>query len=285
MTTGNPPAITLSLMSDLHLDVAPFSPGVIEADIHILAGDIGEVNKVNPVHWALAHFPDPTQPVLLVPGNHDFYGGRMPDTLKNLRADARGSHVRVLYNDPFDFHGVRFLGTPLWSDLASYGETEKGRLLKISAQHISDFSCIFNDQGKNWSVDDMLRENKIALKFLRNALAKDLAIPKVVLTHWAPHLGSTHPDFADHPFNPFFINHFPDLVQAATVWFHGHTHQPADYQVGDVPGRGQVLCNPRGYVKPMRPGETYASSPHSGAPYAPLRLTLDLTTGQIQREL
>lgn len=265
-------SFTLSLMSDLHLDFSRYAPGKVKADVHVLNGDLGEVKNVDPVLWALHHFPDPTQPVLFVPGNHDFYGGRMPRSLASWRKSARGTHVHVLYNDTFEFGGVRFLGTPLWSDLASGGVVQQSELMRKVTHQISDFSCIFNAKGKNWSVADMLKENKKALAFLRKELKRDPEIPKVVLTHWAPHLNSVHPKFYGDPLNPYFINHLPDLVEEPLLWLHGHTHQPADYRVGPDESRGRVIGHPRGY-------------PHEQlSEYRPLRLSVNPITGVVKRK-
>jgi predicted phosphodiesterase len=272
MIMSAPKPFTLSLMSDLHLDFSRYAPGQVKADVHVLNGDLGEVKNVNPVLWALHHFPDPTQPVLFVPGNHDFYGGRMPDTLKLWRKTAKNTHVHVLYNDTFDFRGTRFVGTPLWSDLASGGVTQQADLMKTGKNKISDFSCIFNGQGKNWTVADMFRENALAIEFLERELVNDPEVPKIVLTHWAPHIGSTHPRFYGDEMNPYFINHLPHLVEQAVLWLHGHTHQPSDYRVGPSDARGRVIGHPRGY-------------PHEQlAPYQPLILSIHPKTGVVRRK-
>ena len=58
----------LHILSDIHLEFAGFDPPATDADVVVLAGDIG----IGPgaVAWAAVTFP---QPVLLVPGNHEYY--------------------------------------------------------------------------------------------------------------------------------------------------------------------------------------------------------------------
>lgn len=266
------PITTAALLSDLHLDFSPYEGEKVEADIILLAGDVCEANKKeSPIRWAQRRFPD--QPVLFVPGNHDFYGGRFGEVIDRWRKECRKSNVRLLYNEVFEFQGLRFLGAPLWSDIASGGIIQEAFLRINLPQEISDFSCIINSQGKNWKVNDMLRENAKSLLFLREAL-KDTTLPNVVMTHWAPHRGSLHPMFDGHRVNPYFINHYPDLVAQSMAWFHGHTHLPCDYEAGYEPGHGRVICHPRGY-----PHEEQ----RSGQTYRPLRLGLNADTGEVTR--
>lgn len=263
---------TLAQISDTHQDFARFEPGVVQADAIALLGDVCEAHNGSPVRWAQRMFPD--QPVFYIPGNHEFYGDRMNKVLERLQREARGSNVHLLYNDTLEFKGVRILGTPLWSDLASNGPVCQAELTRTVIHQISDFSCIYKTEGKNWSVADMLRENKKAKAFLNKELAKDTAVQKIVLTHWGPHLGSIHPQFQGDKINPYFINHYPDLVMQAMLWLHGHTHQPCDYQVGPK-GHGRVICHPRGYPKEE------AKAPRA---YQPLILKVDPNTGSVVRK-
>jgi len=59
----------LHILSDLHTEFADFSPPDTNADIVILAGDIGV--GLGGIEWAARRFP--RAPVIYVPGNHEFY--------------------------------------------------------------------------------------------------------------------------------------------------------------------------------------------------------------------
>lgn len=270
MTTPTPRPLILAVLSDLHLDRARYAPGTVEADLIVLAGDVCEVGHGSPVRWAQQHFPH--QPVLFVPGNHDFYGGRVTQLLERWQQEARHSRVHVLNNATFEIQGVRFLGTPLWSDLAADGPVAQADLLRSATNNIADFSCIFNHQGKSWTVDDMLHQNRRAVAFLETELECDEAVPKVVVTHWAPHRACIDPRFVGNPRNPFFANHLPSLVQRSALWLHGHTHQAVDVDTGLGDGRGRVIGHPRGYPHEVQ-----------GASYRPLRLAFHPDTGQTIR--
>lgn len=71
----------LHILSDLHLEMKDWTPQVRDADVTLLADDIHKGERG--LAWARAHFPGR---VLLVAGNHEFYGGHLRDTLSRLRA-------------------------------------------------------------------------------------------------------------------------------------------------------------------------------------------------------
>jgi len=97
----------LHILSDLHLSVAPLEVPRVAADVVVLAGDIGRPTQA--VAWA-----EFEAPVLYVPGNHEFYGGAIEDTISELRELCVGTNVRLLERDEVFLCGARFLGTTLW---------------------------------------------------------------------------------------------------------------------------------------------------------------------------
>lgn len=237
---------TLTLFSDLHLDQWRWAGRPKVQGLAILAGDVMEAGSDSPVAWAKARLPG--GPVVFVPGNHDFYGGRMGPMLSRWRQQALGSNVHALYNQTLDYEGMRILGTTLWSGLALDGPVAGALLAKNLRYRIADFSCMYDHDGSAWTVARMLEEHEKALAFLRLELARDPDVPKIVVTHWPPTRGSLHPRFANDALSPYFINDYPDLVAQAALWLHGHTHDDCDYRVGEDPRFGRVICAPRGYA-------------------------------------
>jgi hypothetical protein len=65
-----PHVMNLHIPSDLHTEFADISPPRTDADVVILAGDIG-VGRAG-MEWTARCFPE--QPVIYVPGNHGYYG-------------------------------------------------------------------------------------------------------------------------------------------------------------------------------------------------------------------
>src|SRR5690348_16009237 len=102
----------IHILSDLHIEFAPFTPPPIDADVVILAGDshVG----VRGIQWAREIFSD--KPVIYVAGNHEFYGGAYPTVLDKLRREAKGSNVNVVENNLVRVGDIMFLGCTLWTD-------------------------------------------------------------------------------------------------------------------------------------------------------------------------
>ena len=95
----------LHIISDLHLSVHPFAPPRTDADVVVLAGDIARPPEA--IAWAQGF----KKPVVLVPGNHEFYGSSLQETVQELRRLAQGTAVHVLDNDRLVLDGIRFLGS------------------------------------------------------------------------------------------------------------------------------------------------------------------------------
>jgi predicted phosphodiesterase len=73
----------LHILSDLHTEFADFEPPETDADIVILAGDIGV--GLGGLSWVARHLSD--RPIIYVPGNHEFYGHDISLTAA-LRSEA-----------------------------------------------------------------------------------------------------------------------------------------------------------------------------------------------------
>ncbi|SBT07394.1 Metallophosphoesterase [Candidatus Accumulibacter aalborgensis] len=234
----------LHVLSDLHLSVASFDAPKTNADVVILAGDIARPKEA--MAWASSF----TQPVLYVPGNHEFYGGSMASTVHELKQLGAPSNIRVLDNDAVVIGGVRFLGTTLWTDFLLFGEGEKRDLaIHEALGFMRDFVRIRMDDVST----AMFTPTDSAVLFSRHAswLESKLAEPfpgqTVVITHHAPSPGSIHPRFADSPLNACFVSNGERLIDGRRValWIHGHTHDSFDYVVNGT----RVVCNPRGYAR------------------------------------
>lgn len=77
--------MNLSIVSDLHLEFADFLPATAQADVVILAGDIGL--RSNGIDWAAHHFPN--QHVIYVAGNHEFYGSDRRALTRDLKSKCK----------------------------------------------------------------------------------------------------------------------------------------------------------------------------------------------------
>jgi len=251
------------ILSDLHIEFGAFEiPGGVDFDVAVLAGDICKPGDKS-VRWAQASDALRGRPVILVPGNHEFYGCRMDRTLKEMRDLTVGSNVHLLDGDECILNGVRFLGATLWTDFALRIQTAHG-LISDKPQASNEVELALNDYrlikvmdrharpgtadelvGRRLRARDTLRIHREQRQWLSERLREPFSAKTVVVTHHAPHRKSVVPTYATDWVSAGFVSELPEEFFANPVlWIHGHTHHSFDYRVGNC----RVLCNPRGYV-------------------------------------
>jgi predicted phosphodiesterase len=237
----------LHILSDLHIESTAFDPPDTGADVMILAGDIH--NGTQGLEWAASRFPH--RRVLYVPGNHEYYDGDLRSGMAALAAAARELGIDLLDNAAMEMDGVRFLGATLWTDFCLDGIERRAEIMQLSRPYIVDFRAIRDGDGL-FTPEASVRLHEKSRRWLGERLAEHHAGPTVVITHHAPHPLSVHPRFAAHPANGGFVSNLEDLMGAAVLWIHGHTHNSFDYSVKGT----RVVCNPRGYVYVKRAPNT-----------------------------
>lgn len=238
----------LQVLSDLHLEFSKlrYRSGTPDADVVILAGDTHP--GVLGVMWAQQTF---SGPVIMIPGNHEFYGKRrLRRHIDKMKAKADGSNVRLLYNEAIVIDGVRFLCSTLWTDYALHGNAP---LSMIHAQgSLNDYEDILWDVGRPLLPENLLEEHQQARAFLDAALAEPFDGPTVVVTHHAPSERSVSEWHRNDPLAPCYASRLDNLVaySGAALWIHGHIHRAQDYMLGDT----RVIANPRGYDNTVERG-------------------------------
>ena len=228
----------LHVLNDIHIEFGDFRPPPTDADVVILAGDIG-VGREG-LDWAADRFPD--RPVIYVPGNHEFYRHDLALTgeLKSRAPD----HIHVLNDDQVIIGGVRFLGCILWTDFALFGGADQFFAMQTARQRMNDYLLIRN-QDRHFTPEDAARLHVASRAWLGSRLAQPFAEKTVVVTHHAPSLRSVPARYADHPLAPAFASDLETLMdeRRITLWVHGHIHEAYDYTIRGT----RVVCNPRGY--------------------------------------
>jgi predicted phosphodiesterase len=246
-------SVRLHVLSDLHLERAPFAPHAVEADVVILAGDVAP--GAGGVDWARGWARE--RPVLYVAGNHEFYGHSMPALIGELRRAAAGSAVRVLENDEVIIAGVRFLGCTLWSDFAFDGPEHRAESMQLCERFVNDYKVIrAGSTGRRLAAEDTLTLHRSSRLWLAERLERPHDGPTVVVTHHAP-LIRTRPDLALlRALAGAFASDVTGLMGSDRValWIYGHTHRVADLEVRGT----RVLSNPRGY--PQEPAAGFDPS-------------------------
>jgi predicted phosphohydrolase len=237
--------VRLHLLSDLHLERAPFTTPDVEADIVVLAGDIAP--GLAGVDWARAWLGD--RPSVYVAGNHEFYGQSFADLTDDLRERASGSGVQVLENDVTVVDGVRFLGCSLWTDFELAGPERREYSMAICERMVNDYRVIrASSSGELLRAQDTLARHLASRAWLSERLSEPHDGPTVVVTHHSPIV-------RERPENPLLVAigsaFASDLsvlmgAEAVDLWIFGHIHRTVDVEVNGT----RVISNQRGY-----PGE------------------------------
>lgn len=255
----------IQLLSDLHLEANPAyvpepAPG---ADVLVLAGDIGSYqrradgSRMALPDWGLRLFSPLGRyagwpvPVLFVPGNHEYDALDFDATRHQLRHTCERLGLVWLDREVFTLHGVRFVGTTLWSDYdallqptmsAPQQERQRQKAYKAANFYLSKMATVRG--GRLFDAAAMREEALASQTWLDRALDAAHTGPTVVVTHFAPSLHSADPRYGLTPGTAGFCNQLDPWLARADLWLHGHLHCAHDYRVG----RCRVVANPLGYA-------------------------------------
>jgi len=235
------------ILSDLHLEFAPFQPTKVDADVIVLAGDVH--NGLHGIKWILKAFSE--RPVIYVLGNHEFYGQEIQKLISEVKVLAQGSNVHVLENDAVEIGNVTFLGATLWTDFRLNGNTA---LAEAAAQTgVTDFQQIkMTPSDRHFLPSDARQIHAQSLEWLAQQVRESPGKNVVVVTHHAPSPQSIPPGFCDDSLNPAFASNLGPFIANSGVklWIHGHIHSPSDY----VDGTTRIVANPRGFPGELNTG-------------------------------
>ena len=230
----------LHILSDLHVEFGRLRKPNVQADVSIIAGDVGPGDLG--IRWIQENIPD--RPVIYVLGNHEFYGHWLPDLTGRLKQLTRGTNIKLLENDAIEIGGVSFLGATLWPDFALDGDARLGGMAAMNS--MADFSEINCINGKRSLVPEFLLDLHYRSRKWLEDCARPIKGAKVIVTHHAPHPKSISPQYVGSRMNPAFVSDLTELIHTvgAKLWVHGHIHSSSDYHIGET----RVINNPRGYV-------------------------------------
>jgi len=228
----------LQLISDLHsefyLQPLQFCESIAIApdlDFLVIAGDlvVPARQDINVVTGIFHHFSTKAPHVLYVEGNHEFYGSSPARTLFDLKSFMPQNYT-WLRNEEASINGIHFYGGAMWFPNADGMDG-------LYRDELNDWSQI-KDLGGH--VYDQNRE------FTWNA-GKLVRPETIVISHHLPHANSTPKMYEKSHCNRFFVSDQTKLIEEKQprLWFHGHTHFPCGYHLGET----HVLCNPYAYPK------------------------------------
>ncbi len=236
------------IFSDLHteFDEKPSPLKVPEADVCICAGDICDGGPAKTVHF-LGEYISRSMPVILVPGNHEYYRSSIIEGLKEAldAASHRYPNIHVLSRRAVAVGGYRFVGATLWSDFNIYGNMSWA--MRSAQTELNDYRKIkvSKEPFQRFTSGHASGFNHMDKQFIRTTLDEAYVGPTVIVTHHAPSVLSLAPEFVGDPLTPSFVSNLePDIAKYQPLaWIHGHLHNRSDYSIVDT----RVICNPRGY--------------------------------------
>lgn len=230
----------LYILSDLHLEFSTFEPPATDADVIVLAGDIGKAALG--IFWARSAFPD--KQIVFVPGNHEFYNYERVETLARMRSIALEEDVHLLDGNEVVISGVRFLGCTLWTDFMLFGEAKKADAMYEGRIFLNDFRVIQEEDKIPFSPARSIELHEQSLAWLKAKLDEPFDGKTIVVTHHLPSEQSVVDRFKDSLLSACFASELGYLFGKMDLWIHGHTHDNLDYEVNGT----RIICNPRGYV-------------------------------------
>lgn len=193
--------------------------------------------------------------IIILLGNHDYWGGRLDNTPALVRAHLKElnlPNVFFLEKDVVVLDQVKFVGATLWTDI-NRGDPVTALSVGIdrSGNGFKDFKKIkVGPDYRRLHTNHLIGQHIQAKSFIFENAVKDHPDQKlIVVTHMAPSYGSVAERFRTEKSRQNNYMYFSELgneiaYSEIDYWLHGHTHHVIDYTIGST----RVLCNPRGYV-------------------------------------
>jgi predicted phosphodiesterase len=120
----------IHVLSDLHIEFSAYNMQVLNADVIVLAGDIGV--GIKGIEYAMQLLEITKSKILYVMGNHEACHHNIDTirrTLRQLCSPEKAFEVEqrlyFLDNDQVIIDGVRFLGCTLWTDFRLFVESKR----------------------------------------------------------------------------------------------------------------------------------------------------------------
>jgi Icc-related predicted phosphoesterase len=269
------------LVSDLHDDYNktkgfPYEPNE-GSEILVVAGDWMERQSFrNSKYQALREAQLMYKHVVVIAGNHEFYGANYQATVNEFREVMNGMEgVHFLHGDKWDvpFTDILFMGGTLFTDMNGDDPLTKARMkqymadftyityggpiitpaIKSSAWDMSDGGFLdapstYGDR-KIVTPDDYVREWRAMTKYFEDTADENPDKKIVLVTHHAMSEKSVMPRFMiQYLENGGYrtrMEWFFEKHKNVHVHCHGHMHDFIRYEHANT----RVYCNPFGYYR------------------------------------
>lgn len=240
--------MTIQYLSDLHLefkDNVEFLrqlPRKVTGDILIVAGDTmylddDTMKNSEFIRWAANNY----ERVLLIPGNHEYYGDHDLSATDDSWELKLSSNVSYYNNNVVTIGNTDIIMSTLWSYIPLEYRQPIGFFL-------NDFHRI-QYQGRKFTTDDYNFEHAKSLDFLKRAVARSKARHRIVVTHHVPTRFCSPKKLRvirDGTLSDAFTVDLTEYIDSAQIdyWIYGHSH----LNIGVELGRTKVTSNQLGYV-------------------------------------
>jgi predicted phosphodiesterase len=247
------------LLSDLHIEFTnnEYPTPQVECDVIVLAGDIGV--GLNGIKLANKWNNELNIPIIIINGNHEYYGNKLSYYDEYGHDFFTGQHIRqlcccnknvhFLENNSVIIDGVRFLGCTLWTDFRTDNNLEQSEEMREAKEFMSDYRVCYYESRKLLTPQHTLEMHYKSKNWLNKELKKPFNGKTVVVTHHSPILVGNYTDK-----NGGFCNRMDAFIknhnQSISAWFFGHTHFCTELDVHGV----RVVSNQCGYPKEIIEG-------------------------------
>ena len=235
----------IQYVSDIHLEFSEnlnfikSEPFEVTGDILVVAGDTTYFKdpllaRLPFFKWAAKNYRE----VLLVPGNHEFYGNG--DVLAYGDNWSRKILPNVHYhqNKVVRIDNVDFILSTLWSHIRPEDEYFVHR-------GMNDFRQILYN-GRRFTPADFNAEHEKCLEVIKQSVAESTAERIVVVTHHLPSMAVVAPEHKSSLLNSAFATELGNFIADSRIdaWIFGHSHANIDATIGNT----RIVCNQLGYV-------------------------------------
>lgn len=178
--------------------------------------------------------------VVVVLGNHEYYGSRIEDINKIVK-EHEGlkihKNLHILQRETVILDGIKFIGVTLWSDIPSNENN-------MMSKRINDYKCI-KMGNKMISPEDTTKIHLEDVKWITSELAFNDSLDCVIITHFLPSKKSSHEKYKiyDEISKAFYTDLEYLLCDKIKLWACGHTHTPTECKIGAT----MLITNPLGY--------------------------------------
>lgn len=225
--------------NDIHLDHKnnyTWIPKPLKEDketVLFIPGDIATFGTQHAVVDFLNTNAKRFREIVLILGNHDYWGNTIEGTIDILKDKVNHTNVHILEKEVIEIDGVKIGGTTMWTPITH--EMDKLRANGM----MNDFHLI-----KKFKAEDWNREFNLAADWIK-------ANPvDILLTHFVPLRVFTPPMFIGDEANFLFncdiaAEMYHLQYTLPKYWLFGHTHWNFDVEVFGT----KFICNAVGYTK------------------------------------